>query len=51
MQNVGSTVDRDRLRWNNYKIFQRKAADRGTYNQNYLHEHFLSDGCNELMND
>ena len=51
MQHIGSTVNRYWLRWNNYKIFQRKAADRGTHNQNYLHEHFLSDGHNELMND
>ena len=27
------------------------AADRGTHNQDYFHQHFLSDGHNGLMND
>ena len=51
IQYVGSTVDRFRLRWNNYKSCQRNAADGGTLNQNYFHQHFLSDGHNGLMND
>ena len=50
-QHIGSTVDRFRLRWNNYKSCQWNAADGRTHNQNYLHEHFLSDGHNGLMND
>ena len=50
IQYVGSTVDRFRLRWNNYKICQRNAADGGTPNQNYFHQHFLSDSHNGLMN-
>ena len=48
---VGSTRDRFRLRWNNYKSCQRNAADWGTPNQNYFHQHFLSDGRNWSMND
>ena len=48
---VGSTVDRFQPRWSNYKSCQRHAADGGTTNQNYFHQHFLSDGHNGLMND
>ena len=48
---VGSTVDRFRLRWNNYKSCQRNTADGGTPNQNYFHQHFLSDRHNGLLND
>ena len=51
VQYVGSTVDRFRLRWNNYKSCQRNAADGGTPNQNYFHQHFLSDGHDGLMNN
>ena len=51
IQDVGSTVDRFQLRWNNYKSCQRNAADGGTPNQNYFHQHFLSEGHNGLMND
>ena len=51
IQYVGSTVDRFRLRWNNYKSCQRNAADGGTPNQNYFHQHFLSDGHDGLMNN
>ena len=51
IQYVGSRVDRFRLRWNNYKSCQRNAADGGKPNQNYFHQHFLSNGNNELMND
>ena len=40
---IASIVDRLRLSWNNYKICQRNAADRGTPNQDYFHQHFLSD--------
>ena len=48
---TGSTRDRFRLRWNNYKCCQRNAADGGTPNQNYFHQHFSSDDHNGLMND
>ena len=51
IQYVGPTVDRFRFRWNNYKSYQRNAADGGTPNQNYFHQHFLSDGHNGLMNN
>ena len=53
IQYVSPTVDRFRLKWNNYnyKTCQRNAADGGTPNQNYFHQHFLSDGNNGLMND
>ena len=44
-------IDRFQPRWSNYKSCQRHAADGGTTNQNYFHQHFLSDGHNGLMND
>ena len=43
--------DRFRLWWNNYKSCQRNAAGGRTPNQNYFHQHFLSDDHNGLMND
>ena len=51
IQYVGSTVDRFRLRWNNYKSCQRDAASGGSPNQNYFHQHFLSEGHNGLEQD
>ena len=51
IQYIGSARDRFRLRWNNYKSCQRNAADGGTPNQNYFHQHFLSDGHNGVMNN
>ena len=51
IQYIGSTVDRFGLRWNNYKSCQRNAANGGKPNQNYFHQHFLSDGHNGLVND
>ena len=51
IQYVRSTVNRFRVRWNNYKSCQRNAADVGTPNQNDFHQHFLSDGHKGLMND
>ena len=59
IQYVGSTVDRFRLRWNNYKncstwtttTEQLQCSRRRTPNQNSFHQHFLSDGHNGLMND
>ena len=43
LQYVESTVDRFRLRWNNYKCSQRVALEGGTPKQNYFHQHFLSE--------
>ena len=37
LQYVGSTVNRFRLRWNNYKCSQRIASEGGTPKQNYFH--------------
>ena len=51
IQYTGSTVDKFRLRWNNYKSCQRNAANGGTPNQNYFHQHFLSEGHNGLQSD
>ena len=51
IQYVGSTVDRSRLRCNNYKSCLRNAADGETPNPNYFHQHFLCDGHNGLMDD
>ena len=48
---VGSIVDRFRLRWNNYKCFQRVALEGGTPKQNYLHQHFLSEDHHGLLED
>ena len=50
-EHVGSTTDRFRFRWNNYKSFQRKAERGEDSTQKYLHEHFLSEGHNGLIND
>ena len=46
-----STVDRFRLRWNNYKCSQRIASEDGTPKQNYLHQHFLSENHLVLLED
>ena len=48
IQYLSSTVDRFRLRSNNYTGEQQTGK---THNQNYFHQHFLSDGHNGLMND
>ena len=50
-EHVGSTTDRLRFWWNNYKSFQRKAERGEDSAQKYLHEHFLSEGHNGLIND
>ena len=42
-QYTGKTVDRFRLRWNNYKESDRKFLRGEEIKQNSLHEHFLSD--------
>ena len=42
-QYTGKTVDRFRLRWNNYKESDRKFLRGEEIKQKSLHEHFLSD--------
>ena len=51
IQYVGSTVDRFRFRWNNYKSCQRNAEGGGNPNQNDFHQHFLSEGHNGLISN
>ena len=50
-QYIGSTTERFRFRWNNYKSCQGKAERGEDCMQRYLHEHFLSKGHNGLSND
>ena len=50
-QYVGSTTDRFRFRWNNYKSCQRKAERGEDCMQKYFHDHFLSEGHNGLIDD
>ena len=51
MQYVGSTVERFCFRWNNCKNCQREAAQGGTPPKSLFHQHFLSEGYNNLVND
>ena len=51
LQYVGSTVERFRFRWNNYKNCLREAAQGGTPPQSFFHQHFLSEGHHDLVND
>ena len=51
LQYAGSTVDRFRFRWNNYKSCQREAAQGGTLPQSFFLQHFLSEGHHGLVND
>ena len=51
LQYVGSTVERFRFRWNNYKNCQGEAAQGGTPPQSFFHQHFLSEGHHGLVND
>ena len=51
LQYVGSTVERFRLRWNNYKFSQRIASDGGTLKQNYFHQYFLRGNHHGLFKD
>ena len=51
LQYVGSTVERFRFRWNNYKSCQREAAQGGTPPQRFFHQHFLSEGHHGFVND
>ena len=50
-QYVGSTTDRFRFRWNNYKNCQRKAERGEDHMQKYLHDHFLSEDHDGLVNN
>ena len=50
-QYVGSTTERFRFRWNNYKSCQRKPEGEEDCMQRYLHEHFLSKDHDGLIND
>ena len=51
LQYVGATVDRFRLRWNNYKCSEKVALEGGTPKQNYFHQHFLSEDHHGLLED
>ena len=51
LQYTESTVDRFRLRWNNYKYLQRIASEGGTPKQNYFHQHFLRENDHGLLED
>ena len=50
-QYVGSTTERFRFQWNNYKSFQRKAERGENCMQKYFHGHLLIEGHNGLIND
>ena len=50
-QYVGSTTDKFRYRWNNYKNCQRKAERGEDHMQKYLHDHFLSEDHDGLLNN
>ena len=50
-QYVGSTTDKFRYQWKNYKNYQRKA-DRGEdHMQKYLHNYFLNEDHDGLLNN
>ena len=51
LQYVGSTFERFRLRWNNYRFPQRVALEGGTPKQNYFNQHFLSEDHHGLLED
>ena len=51
LEYVGLTVDRFRLRWNNYKCSQRIASEDGTPKQNYFHQYFLRENHRGLLED
>ena len=50
-QYVGSTTDNFRYRWNNYKNCQRIAERGEDHIQKYLHDHFLSEDSDDLLNN
>ena len=51
LQYVVSTVDRFRLKEDNYKCSQRIASEGGTPKQNYFHQHFLRENHHGLLED
>ena len=50
-QYVGSTIEKFRFQWNNYKPCQRKAERGEDCIKKYFHDHFLSEGHKGLIND
>ena len=50
-QYVESTTKKFGFRWNNYKSCQQKAEKGEDCMQRYLHEHFLSESDNGVIND
>ena len=50
-QYVGSTADKFRYQWNNYKNYQRKAERGEHHMQKYLHDYFLSEDHDGLLNN
>ena len=51
LQYVGSTTDKFRLRWNNYKENNRKAKRGEEHMQPLVFEHFSSNDCNGFLED
>ena len=51
LQYVGSTTDKSRFRWNNYKENDRKALGGEEHMQPELFEHFAADNHNCFLND
>ena len=49
-QYVGSTTDKFRYQWNNCKNCPRKAERGEDHTQKYLHDHFLSQDHDGLLN-
>ena len=50
-QYVGLTTDKFRYRWSNYKNCQRKAERGEDHMQKYLHDHFLTEDHDGLLNN
>ena len=50
-QYVGPTTDKFRYGWNNYKNCQRRAERGEDHMQKYLHDHFLSEDHDGLLNN
>ena len=50
-QCAGSTSDKFRYRWNNYKNCQRKAEREEDHMKKYFHDHFLSKDHDGLLNN
>ena len=48
---VGSTTNKFRYQWNNYKNCQRKAERGEDHMQKYLHDYFLSEDHDGLLNN